>query len=145
VFPLRTLTGHTRWSLIAAGQQRHLLYGEIAGALVLLAIGLAAIPEWGAAGGAAALVGGILTSGIVTQFAINRLVAPLSLVRPTLLPAVAALAGFAAGDVAGKVADAPPLLQAVAGMAVFGAVALTQVKALLRDVQTIGYARAASA
>ena len=144
VFPLRTMTGHTRWSLIAAGHQKRLLYGEIAGALVLLAIGFAAIPQWGAAGGAAALVGGIMTSGIVTQFAINRLVAPLSLVRPALLPAVAAMAGFAAGEVAGKVMDAPPLLQTVAGMAVFGLVALTQVKALLRDVQIIGYARSAS-
>lgn len=144
VFPLRTLTGHTRWSLIAAGRQRHLLYAELAGATVLLAIGFAAIPKWGAAGGAAALVGGILTSGIVTQFAINRLVASLSLVRPALLPAAAALAGFAAGDLAGRVAEMPPLLQAVAGMAVFGVVALTQVKALLHDVQTIGYARSAS-
>ncbi len=139
VFPLRTLTGHARWSLIAAGEQRFLLFAEIAGALVLLAVGFAVIPSSGAPGGAIALVSGILTSGIVTQFAINRKVAPLNLLRPAALPCAAAAAGFAAAETAGG----PPLVQALVGMAIYGAAALTQVKVALRDVQTLGYARAA--
>lgn len=139
VFPLRTLTGHTRWSLIAAGHQRYLLAAEMAGAGVLLAIGFLAIPVWGPAGGAAALLGGIFASGTVTQIAIARKLARLSLIAPALFPLAAALAGFAAAEWAGG----PPLLQAVVGMAVFSVLALTQARRLFRDIQIIGYARAA--
>lgn len=137
VFPLRTLTGHARWSLIAAGHQRYLLGAEILGASVLLAVGFIAIPALDSVGGALALLSGILASGIVTQFALNRIVAPLSLMRPAALPVIAALGGLAVA----YLIEGPVLLKTAIGMVVFGLAALTQLRQLLRDVQTLGYAK----
>jgi O-antigen/teichoic acid export membrane protein len=138
IFPLRTLTGHARWSLIATGHQRYLLGAEVLGAVTLLGIGAFAIPMFGAAGAAASLAGGILASGVVTQFAINRLVGPLSLLRPALLPIGAALAGLGISTLI----EAPALPRAVTGIAIFTAVALTQTRTGLAALQTVAYAKA---
>ena len=138
MFPLRMLTGHGRWSLIAAGHQRYLLLGEIAGAIVLLTVGFFAIPALEAAGGALALVSGIFISGFVTQVAVNRLVGPLSLFRYAGMPLAAALGGLAVAHAI----DGSAWLQAAAGLAVYGLVALTQIRTGLADMHTIAFAKA---
>ena len=141
VFPLRMLTGHTRWSLIAAGHQRFLLYAEVAGATVLVVVGAIAIPAFGAIGAALSLPAGILTSGVITQFAIHRLVAPLSLLRPAAFPVAAAIAAIGGAE---AVAD-DIFVQLPLGLAIFGLAALFSVKQTLADLQTLGYAKSVQA
>ena len=135
------LTGHTRCSLIAAGHQRFLLYAEVAGATVLVVVGAIAIPAFGAIGAALSLPAGILTSGVITQFAIHRLVAPLSLLRPAAFPVAAAIAAIGGAE---AVAD-DIFVQLPLGLAIFGLAALFSVKQTLADLQTLGYAKSVQA
>src|SRR5680860_198456 len=52
--PIRMLSGHARWSLIGCAHQKSLLWGEISGAIVLVSVGMLAVPVLGATGAALA-------------------------------------------------------------------------------------------
>lgn len=137
MFPLRTLSGHGRWSLIAAGQQRYLLIGEILGASMLLLVGLIAIPLYGAAGAGAALLAGIAASGLVTQIAATRLIGPMAMVPAIALPMITAALIWGAL----MWWMAPGLPRALVAGGLYGAVMLTRFRPLMRDLARLGYAK----
>ncbi len=136
-FPIRTLSGHARWSLIGAGDQKYLLWGEITGAITLVVTGVLSIPVWGAPGAALALCAGLVSSGVVTQIATHRVIGSMALVSSVSLPLAAAAAGLLL-----KGWITPDLmLQALLCAAIFGAVGLTRARALYRDLKRIAYAK----
>lgn len=137
MFPLRTLSGHGRWSLIGAGHQKYLLAGEILGAATLLLVGLVAIPHYGAAGAAAALLTGIAASGVVTQIAATRLIGPMAMVPAIAMPMITA-AVLWAGLL--WLMD-PGLPRAFVAGGLYGAVMLTRFRSLMRDLARLGYAK----
>jgi len=137
IFPLRTLSGHGRWSLIAAGHQRYLLIAEILGATMLLPVGLIAIPLYGAAGAAAALLAGIAVSATVTQIAVTRLIGPMAIVPAVALPLITAAIVWA-----GLLWWMEPgLPRALVAGGLYGAVMLTRIRPLMRDLARLGYAK----
>lgn len=137
IFPMRMLSGHARWSLIAFGAQKFLLIAEVIGATSLLLVGFLAIPHIGAVGAALALTTGILVSGVVTQIAANkhigRMNLPQAIWQPMLAASIAAAAAVWTFD--------EPLLRTLVGGAVFGTAMLTNFKRLMTDIQRIGYAK----
>jgi O-antigen/teichoic acid export membrane protein len=54
--PLTLFSGHARWALIARGEQRFVLVAQIAGAITTVSAGWWAMAQWGALGGAIAMV-----------------------------------------------------------------------------------------
>jgi O-antigen/teichoic acid export membrane protein len=71
-FPITTLGGHARWFLIANGEQRSVLHAQVAGALVSLPISPFLILEYGAVGGAIAMVAATLAVWLVAHLAATR-------------------------------------------------------------------------
>ena len=138
-FPIRMLSGHARWSLIAQGSQKYLLWAEIAGAFTVVGVGVLAIPPLGATGAALALCSGLAASGLVTQVAAIRRIGPMAPLRAVGLPLVAALAGLAASH---WIAETPATGALIAAL-VFLAAALTQLRLLAQDLRRIAYAKEA--
>lgn len=137
VFPLRVLTGHGRWSLIAAGKQKFLLFGEIAGAVTLVITAVIAIPAIDAPGAALALFAGILASGCVTQLAVAREIGPLALLRPVIHPVVAAIAAI---GLAPQITD-DALLRGLVGGVIYFAVGAPQLRPFFKNLHRISYAK----
>jgi len=82
-FPITTLGGHARWSLIASGQQRCVLLAQTAGAAVALPISPFLILRYGAVGGAIAMVAATLVVWLTAHLFAMRHVG-----RIPLLPSV---------------------------------------------------------
>lgn len=82
-FPITTLGGHARWSLIANGQQRCVLLAQTAGAAVALPISPFLILRFGAVGGAIAMVAATLVVWLTAHLYALRHVG-----RIPLLPSV---------------------------------------------------------
>lgn len=95
VLPATMLSGHARWSLIAAGHQRYVLVAQLGGALVMLLLGAVLIPHFGAPGAAsAALAASFVVWGISERFAIQQL-DYLPFVRAVARPVMLAVACWA--------------------------------------------------
>lgn len=92
VLPIHLLSGHARFSLIAAGHQRDELLAQAAGLAVTAGAGIPSIAAWGMRGAAAAMV---LSGGVVWLVAhsfARRRIGPLPSLAPAWRPAAAALA-----------------------------------------------------
>ncbi len=138
LFPLRTLTGHTRWALIASGRQRLLLISELLGAGAVLASGLALIPPYGAAGAAGALLTGIAVSGAATQYFAETFIGRLRVFKGACLPVSAALVcGIAATSLLENA-----FLGAALALAAYTACALPIWRTLIADLRILAYAKA---
>jgi O-antigen/teichoic acid export membrane protein len=71
--PVTALGGHARWSLIASGEQRCVLLAQTAGAAVALPISPFLILEYGAVGGAIAMVAATLAVWLTAHlYAVRR-------------------------------------------------------------------------
>ena len=92
--PVTLLSGHARWALIATGLQRYVLYAHLAGAAVVLMVGLAITSRFGAVGAAAAMTAASLAIWAAAHtFAVLK-VGPLPGLKAVLPPAcLAAVAG----------------------------------------------------
>jgi O-antigen/teichoic acid export membrane protein len=104
VLPLRMLADHARWTLVAAGHQKYLLMAELAGASVLLIVGLLLVPGGASLGAAAAAVAGNVATWITAHLLANKHIGRLPgaglAAVPAASAALAALAGsFAPGGV----------------------------------------------
>jgi O-antigen/teichoic acid export membrane protein len=77
VFPIRLLADHARWSLVAAGFRRYLLFAEIVGAVVLVTSGVILIPRFASNGAAEAAVAGNLAMWVVAHRFAVRYIGPL--------------------------------------------------------------------
>lgn len=77
--PVTLLSGHARITLIADGQQRFVFASQLAGVATTVVVGLATIPRFGAAGGAATTLASYLAVwGAAHAFTVRRVV-PLPL------------------------------------------------------------------
>jgi O-antigen/teichoic acid export membrane protein len=91
ILPLRLLSGHARWTLLAAERQGALLIAEIVCAAAIVAISIALIPRYGALGGALAGVGGNILGWTLAHVLARRHVGPLPGAPQVLLPATGAI------------------------------------------------------
>ena len=102
LLPLRLLSGHARWTLLAGERQTALLAIEAGGALALFVSGLALVPLYGAAGAAMSVVVANIIAWSAAQLAATRLVAPVPGMRDALPPigatAVSLLVAWYASD-----------------------------------------------
>ena len=137
-FPLRFLSGHARWSLIADGQQKWLLIAEIAGAATLLATALLTIPALGAVGAALSLVAGIAISGMVTQYRAEITLGRFGLVGDVLPAFATSLAAFAACSQLPFGAAG----QSLSAIAIYLAVLAFRLRKLKNDFHVLSYAKA---
>jgi O-antigen/teichoic acid export membrane protein len=98
VFPTTALSGHARWSLIAAGQQRFLLMAQTAGFGAMLLSGLVLIPRLQAVGGALSiLVASLVVWGVSHAFAtvhVGRLPFFTAIIRPVIVALASGLLGY---------------------------------------------------
>jgi O-antigen/teichoic acid export membrane protein len=141
VLPLGLLSGHARFALIASGHQDKELAAQLAGAVVTLGAGSAAIPLLGARGAALAMLASAGVVWALAHRAARRHVGALPLLGPVWRPA--AVAAAAAG-LALALAESPWAAAAVAGGAVAAAAPLVD-PALLADLRRLLGARAAPA
>lgn len=95
LLPLRLLSGHSRWTLLAGERQELLLVAEVLGTATILACGLALTPKWGAPGAATAVLLGNVVCWVAAHVLAGRHVGRLPGVRETLPPVAAALASAA--------------------------------------------------
>jgi O-antigen/teichoic acid export membrane protein len=93
LLPLRLLSGHARWTLIAAERQRVLLIVELLTTAMLVALGTVLVPTYGAIGAAVSVIGANVGGWIAAHVAVQRYVGPLPAFGPVALPGVAAVLG----------------------------------------------------
>lgn len=96
ILPATLLSGHARSALIATGHQRFVLYAQSTGAVVMLVLGGALVPGWGALGGAIAMVVSSSVVFAVSHASAIRLVAPMPLLDALLRPSLALVAALLA-------------------------------------------------
>jgi O-antigen/teichoic acid export membrane protein len=92
LFPIRLLSGHARWTLVAGGRQGMMLLSEVFATATLLIMGVGLIPEYGALGAALAVVTANIVGWISAHIFAARHVGHLPSLRLTLAPVVSVLA-----------------------------------------------------
>ena len=97
VFPIATIAGHARSSLIASGGQRYVLSAQLAGVGAVLVLALGLIPLYGALGGSIAMCGGSVAFLAVAQRAARLTIPRFPTLRAAVWPVVAAALASAAG------------------------------------------------
>ena len=136
--PVTLLSGHARWALIAKGLQRYVFFAHVAGAVVVLTVGLALTSRFGAVGAATAMTAASLAIWAVAHtFAILK-VGPLPGITAVLLPACVAGMAF----VLAQGLNTLPLLGAAAAAAVYVLFALLIDRKLLPDLLRLMQAKA---
>ena len=136
--PIRLLSGHARWALIASGRQRYLLFAELIGAGALLIGGLVLIPLYDSAGAAIAAVVGNLVGWVAAHLFVLRLVDRLPSFWQALAPGAAALAAGAAV----WLLLPNPFAAAAVGLAGYLACAAFVGAGLFADLKRLAYAKA---
>jgi O-antigen/teichoic acid export membrane protein len=91
VLPIRLLSGHARWALVAAERQGVLLLTESGCAFTLVLGGVALVPTYGATGAAVAAVVATAIGWAFAHVGARRVAGPMPAVGGALLPAAAAL------------------------------------------------------
>jgi O-antigen/teichoic acid export membrane protein len=92
LLPVRLLSGHARWTLVAGERQGFLLVAELLGMVTVLVLGIAMSLQFGAAGAAAAVVIGNVVVWIAAHIFAERQLAALPGVWQTVMPVGAAVA-----------------------------------------------------
>lgn len=88
--PIRLLSGHARWTLVAGGRQGLLLASELIGMVALFISGAILIPRHGALGAAWAMVVANAAGWIAAQILASRYVSGMPGAREMLQPSAAA-------------------------------------------------------
>jgi len=91
LFPVRLLSGHARWALVAGERQQFLLAAEAIATMTLLVSGIALIPGYGAVGAAIAVVTANVVGWIAAHLFAQRWVRRMPGYRDALLPIASAL------------------------------------------------------
>jgi len=138
MIPVAWFSGHFRFSLIAAGEQRFEFAASAGAAIVTVTVSAVLAHRYGAVGAAAGLLGGGIANALLAIWASHRRIEPV----PMLFVVAPALGATALCLAIGLVAN--PLVGTFAGTtmacAVFVAVAATQDNELVRMVR--GWLRA---
>jgi O-antigen/teichoic acid export membrane protein len=89
--PVTLLSGHARWSLIASGHQQYVLIANVVGAIAVLGLSAALIPQLGSVGAAIAVVSASLVVWTVAHRYALSLVGDLPIFISALPPGVFAI------------------------------------------------------
>jgi O-antigen/teichoic acid export membrane protein len=114
MIPVASLSGHFRFSLIAAGRQDLEFRASLIGVATTLGLAVAGSHFWGAPGAAAALVAGGVANTVAAGFWMASAIGGLD-VRPAARPVSAAAIAVAIGLIAGAAIN--PLIVALLGCA----------------------------
>jgi O-antigen/teichoic acid export membrane protein len=95
LLPLRLLSGHARWTLLADERQHLLLLVEVFGAFVLLVSSLAFVPAYGALGAAAAVIVANILAWLAAHIVARRFVGRVPGIAEALPAIVAAFISLA--------------------------------------------------
>jgi O-antigen/teichoic acid export membrane protein len=137
IVPLRLLSGHARWTLLAAERQGVLLFVELVCAATLVALCLMLVPGYGAVGAATAAVLANVVGWWLAHACAQRYVGPLPGARQALAPlAAAALAGLVARGISGQ-----PALGIALAMIVYALCIRLTAPDLLADAVRLAYAK----
>jgi O-antigen/teichoic acid export membrane protein len=98
LLPIRLLSGHARWALVAAERQNMLLLSEVLATIVLVVLGAWLIPSRGALGAAAAVVAANVVGWLSAHVLTEKYVGRLPGIRETLMPIGAALGSIVLAD-----------------------------------------------
>jgi O-antigen/teichoic acid export membrane protein len=90
ILPVRLLSWHARWMLLAAERQGALLLAETGCAATLVLSGLVLVPEYGATGGACSALLATTVGWGLAHVCAERFVGPVPRARRALLPTAAA-------------------------------------------------------
>ena len=137
ILPLRLLSGHSRWTLLAAERQNALLFVEIACAAAIVLLCIAFIPRYGAAGAALAGVLGNVIGWRLAHVYAERSAGPMPGLRLVLIPLTGAI------TVAGLVwwADAPAVIEAVFAIGIYLAYMTLTAPGLVADAVRLAHAK----
>jgi O-antigen/teichoic acid export membrane protein len=86
LLPLRLVSGHARWTLLAGERQGLLLAVELLGAGILSALGVLLVPVYGALGAAMAVVAANVIAWLAAHLVAARYVGPVPGIRHVLAP-----------------------------------------------------------
>jgi O-antigen/teichoic acid export membrane protein len=137
ILPATLLSGHARSALIATGHQRFVLYAQSIGALVMLALGIALVPGFGALGGAIAMVVSSNVVFAVSHAFATRQVAPLPLRGALLRPGLALVAAL----IAVEAVEPGPWTGGLLAAGVYVAVAGVSDRRLISDLRRVAAAK----
>jgi O-antigen/teichoic acid export membrane protein len=133
MIPVAWFSGHFRFSLIAAGQQRWEFAASAATAVTTVILALVLVRKGGAIGAATAMLSGAIVNTMLSYGAMAREIATVPLtssLRPALIAITISLAaGFAVAAVAGHLAGT------IAGCLLYGAAAMRHENDLAKAVQ----------
>ena len=135
--PLRMVSGHSRWSLIAAGQQKYLLQAEVVAAVTLLAVAILAIPSFGAAAAASSFVAAIAISFALTHYRVGVVVASLPSLLPAAIPFVLGMAILSVANVWAL----EPIERGVLAIVAYGVGLACFARTLYADLVRLAYAK----
>jgi O-antigen/teichoic acid export membrane protein len=135
--PATFLSGEARWALITLGEQRRVLYAQLAGLATIVAAGVPLILLFAEVGAAAAAVAGAIVVWIVAHAAARSVAAPLAPRTLVVKPVMVALACAAAV----QLIDAGMLAKAVAAVALYAAAAPFADHSLLSDLSSLAHAK----
>jgi O-antigen/teichoic acid export membrane protein len=136
-FPLRLLSGHARFTLLAAERQNVLLLVELIAAGTIVVACLALIPEYGAAGAAAAGIIGNVAGWLLAHASAERYAGWLPGPRQVARPLGAALLGVVAARLIGEV----PIAGAAAALVTYSICLGVSAPDLIQDGIRLAYAK----
>ena len=136
--PVTILSGHARWALIVADAQKHVLYSQMIGLVVVAVVGVPLVLLSGHIGGAIAGVAGAIAVWTASHAYAKRLQAQppclLLLARPLVLALLLA--------VTLQLMGLAPLRQAIVGCVLFAAAAPWIDRSLLPDLFELAHTKA---
>ena len=135
--PLMLFSGHARWALIARGEQRFVLVAQIAGTATTFVAGLWAIAEWGALGGAIAMVGSAGVVWFVAHGYARQKVGKIPFLAAAARPALAALGV----GIAARQFDGPAWIAAIGAGVAFAALGPILDWHLIADLRRLAHAK----
>lgn len=134
--PVALLSGHARWSLVAAGAQARVVSAQLVGSIAVVAVGVPAILLLGGRGAALAAIAAPLAVWLVSHAFASRVGVRLPLFRLGFRPALLALIAVAAVKALHLTS-----WSAAAGVALFAGAAPFVDRQLLRDLLRLGEIR----
>jgi len=141
LLPVRLLSGHARWTLMAGERQEFVLLADLCGAVGLIVSGALFIKMYGAIGAAASLVAANVVAWIAADLLVARHVRQLPGPRHVLVP----LAAAAASVVLARLVSGNVYIELGVSAAAYGACMRAAAGDLVGDVRRLAYAKNAPA
>jgi O-antigen/teichoic acid export membrane protein len=132
VIPIAFVSGHFRYSLIAAQHQRREYYAALAGAATAVALALLLEPTLRSTGAAVALLGGATAYAIAAALQGRRVLSPIALLASMTLSPLCSAACLALGAILTPVAG--EVVSALAALGIFAVCAVYAERESVREL-----------